>query len=228
MKRTLTALLSALLILSLAACENRADNDPPAPEASQEAVTPALSTDPAPTPSADPEPAPGESDTPSQTGGEGEGNILIAYFGIPETDGTDTVAGASRVSTPEGVVGNTQFIAQAIQEAVGGELYAIETVQEYPGLHDPLVDQADEEQEDDARPELSTAPENVDAYDVIFLGYPNWWGDMPMPLYTFLESYDFSGKTIIPFVTHGGSSFSRNSVPNAAQDAKDWAVNILN
>lgn len=93
--------------------------------------------------------------------------------------------------------------------------------------------------------------ENLDDYDVIFLGYPNWNADLPMPLYTFLESYDFSGKTIIPFVTHGGSGFSRTistiaglqpnatvvedglsisrgNVANAAQEAMDWASGILN
>lgn len=65
--------------------------------------------------------------------------------------------------------------------------------------------QAKEEQNEDARPELTTHIENVEQYDIIFLGYPNWWGDMPQPLYTFLEEYDFSGKTIIPFNSHGGS-----------------------
>lgn len=74
--------------------------------------------------------------------------------------------------------------------------------------HDPLVDQASEEQDADARPELATHIENLDQYDTIILGFPNWWGDLPQPLYTFLEEYDLSGKTIIPFVTHGGSGFS--------------------
>ena len=66
-----------------------------------------------------------------------------------------------------------------------------------------------EEQEADARPALATQIENLGQYDTIFLGYPNWWGDMPQALYTFLESYDLSGKTIIPFCPHGGSGFSR-------------------
>lgn len=104
--------------------------------------------------------------------------------------------------------GNTQYLAELIQERTGGELFSIETAEAYPGLHDPLVDQAADEQSADARPELSTRIENLDNYDVIFLGFPNWWADLPMPLYTFLEEYDFSGKTIIPFNSHGGSRFS--------------------
>lgn len=82
-------------------------------------------------------------------------------------------------------------------------------MQQYPLEHEPLVDLAAEEQDAGARPELSSHMEDPSQYDVIFLGYPNWWGDMPQALYTFLEEYDFSGKTIIPFTTHGGSGFSR-------------------
>lgn len=137
-----------------------------------------------------------------------ESNILVAYFSMPETDGTDTVAGASRVVVDGALYGNTQYLAELIQERTGGELFPIETVEAYPGLHEPLVDQAAEEQSAGARPELASRIENLDNYDVIFLGFPNWWADLPMPLYTFLEEYDFSGKTVIPFNSHGGSRFS--------------------
>lgn len=148
-------------------------------------------------------------------------------------------------------MGNTQFIAQAIQAAVGGDLFAIETVQAYPGTHDALLDVAYDQLRENARPELAAQVENLEDYDVIFLGYPNWNAELPMPLYTFLESHDLSGKTILPFVTHGGSGFSRtiatiqslqpeaavaedgfsvsrSSVAGAAQDAMDWAAGILN
>lgn len=137
------------------------------------------------------------------------GNILIAYFSIMETDGVDTVAGASRVAVDGEVLGNNEYIAQLIQHETGGDLFAIETVQEYPTTHDPLLEFAAEEKAEDARPELAVQIENLDSYDVIFLGFPNWNADLPMPLYTFLEQYDFSGKTIVPFTTHGGSGFSR-------------------
>ena len=137
------------------------------------------------------------------------GNILVAYFSVMETDGVDTVAGASRVAVNGEVLGNNEYVAQIIQRETGGDLFAIETVQDYPTTHDPLLEFAYNEKADHARPELATQIENLDSYDVIFLGYPNWNADLPMPLYTFLEEYDFSGKTIIPFTTHGGSGFSR-------------------
>ena len=176
-------------------------------------------------------------------------NILIAYFSVPEnvdTDGIDENSGASIVVKNKDVLGNMQYMAMTIQEAIGGELFRIETTEEYPLEHETLVNQAKEEQNEDARPELATHIENVEQYNIIFLGYPNWWGDMPQPLYTFLEEYDFSGKTIIPFNSHGGSGFSntieeikklqpnatvkddglsisRNDVADSEQEITDWA-----
>ena len=107
------------------------------------------------------------------------------------------------------MLGNTQYIAQLIQQQTGGDLFRIETVQEYPGSHDPLLEFAYNERAEGARPELAAEMENLDSYDIIFLGYPNWNADLPMPLYTLLEQTDLSGKTIVPFTTHGGSGFSR-------------------
>lgn len=155
---------------------------------------------------------PAASSESSGTSSESGSNILIAYFSVPEdvdTNGADAVAGASIVVKDGEIMGNVQFMAGIIQETVGGDLFRIETVQQYPLDHDSLVDQAAEEQDEDARPELATHIENPDQYDTIILGYPNWWGDIPQALYTFLEEYDFSGKTIIPFCPHGGSGFSR-------------------
>lgn len=180
---------------------------------------------------------------------EAGSNILVAYFTMPETDGVDAVSGASRVVVDGNLYGNTQYLANLIQERTGGELFKIETVQEYPGEHDPLVDQAADEKSANVRPELASHIENLDAYDVIFLGYPNWWGDLPMPLYTFLEEYDFSGKTVIPFNSHGGSRFSgtidtikrlqpdamvvtdgytvsRNDVGNAGSSLDEWLAGL--
>lgn len=188
-----------------------------------------------------------------QTSGEGlsgdAGNILIAYFSVPETDGVDTVAGASRVAVDGSVMGNNEYLANLIARETGSDLFAIETTQEYPGTHDELLDFAYNEMQEDARPELSTQIENLDQYDTIFLGYPNWNADLPMPLYTFLEEYDFSGKNIIPFTSHGGSGFSgtiqtiadmqpdaviidnglsvsRNDVPDAEGDVADWIESL--
>lgn len=179
-------------------------------------------------------------------------NILIAYFSVPEnvdTDGIDANSGASIVVKNKDVLGNMQYMAMTIQEAIGGELFRIETKEKYPLEHETLVNQAKEEQNEEVRPELATHIENVEQYDIIFLGYPNWWGDMPQPLYTFLEEYDFSGKTIIPFNSHGGSGFSntieeikklqpnatvkddglsisRNDVADSEQEITDWAKGL--
>lgn len=89
-----------------------------------------------------------------------------------------------------------QYMAMTIQEAVGGELFRIETTEQYPLEHSALVDKAKLEQNKDVRPELATHIDNLNQYDTIFLGYPNWWGDMPQPLYTFLEEYDFREKLL--------------------------------
>ena len=206
MKRLTAILLSALLVLSLAACGNNNQNT----GADTPAGTESTATKPADNENAT---EPAESETAgtenSGTAEAGSGNILIAYFSVMETDGVDTVAGASRVAVNGEVLGNNEYVAQIIQRETGGDLFSIETVQDYPTTHDPLLEFAYNEKADNARPELATQIENLDSYDVIFLGYPNWNADLPMPLYTFLEEYDFSGKTIIPFTTHGGSGFSR-------------------
>lgn len=143
----------------------------------------------------------------SQTTGS---KVLIAYFSVPEdVNTTDAVAGASIVVRDGEKLGNTEYVAKLIQNTVGGDLFRIETVEKYPLDHDPLVDQAADEQDANARPELATHVENFGQYEYVFLGFPNWWGDMPMAVYSFLEEYDFGAKTIIPFITHGGSGASR-------------------
>ena len=123
----------------------------------------------------------------SENTNNGNQNILVLYFSM---------------------TGNTQSVAEIIQDQVGGDIVKLETEQEYPSDYDELLDFAQNEQSENARPELKTSIENINDYDVIFLGYPIWWGDMPMPVYSFLDEYDLSGKTIAPFVTHGGSGLS--------------------
>lgn len=91
----------------------------------------------------------------------------------------------------------------------GGNLFSIRTSVVYPADGGELIDYAAQEQEENARPELTTHIENLDGYDTIFIGYPNWWADLPMAVYSFFDEYDFSGKTIIPFNVHNGSRFSR-------------------
>lgn len=135
--------------------------------------------------------------------------ILITYFTVPETDGIDASSGASRKVTDGKLQGNTEYVASIIHKETKGDLFEIKTVQQYPGTHKELIDYAKKENESKARPKLATKIENLDKYDVIFIGFPNWWYDMPMPLYSFFDEYDFSGKIIVPFCTHGGSRFSQ-------------------
>ena len=133
---------------------------------------------------------------------ENMGNTLILYFSMS---------------------GNTETVANYIHEEIGGDIVKLETVQTYPEDYDELVDYAREEQRDNARPELETTIENIEQYDTIFLGYPNWWGDMPMPIYSFLDQYDLSNKTIAPFITHGGSGLS-GTPANIANEEPDAVV----
>lgn len=137
--------------------------------------------------------------------------ILIVYFSMPETDNPQNMTREeenSVVVLNGKVLGNTQYVGELIKGMTGGDLFRIEPEQPYPTDHRTLVNLAKNEQNKNARPLISKKIETMATYDTIFIGYPNWWADMPMILYTFLESYDLSGKTVIPFCTHGGSGFS--------------------
>ena len=133
---------------------------------------------------------------------ENMGNTLILYFSMS---------------------GNTETVANYIHEEIGGDIVKLETVQTYPEDYDELVDYAREEQRDNTRPELETTIENIEQYDTIFMGYPNWSGHMPMPIYSFLDQYDLSNKTIAPFITHGGSGLS-GTPANIANEEPDAVV----
>lgn len=128
---------------------------------------------------------------------------LIAYFSRP---GNNYVNG-SIVNLP---VGNTEVVAKMIHEITRGELFPIEAVNTYPLDYTETTEVAKEELRTSARPKLTRQVENFASCDLIFLGYPDWWGTMPMPVYTFLEDYNFSGKTIAPFCTHEGSGLGRS------------------
>jgi flavodoxin/predicted small lipoprotein YifL len=237
MKKVISFVLSIIMIFALSACGGKEKPSTKGTQSSAANTTPESTKE-----------ASTESKT-TQNAKANSPNILVVYFTMPETDGVDTVAGASRVVVGGKVMGNTQFIAQAIQKTTGGNLFAIETVQRYPGNHATLVNQAADEQKANARPKLSTHIENLSNYDVIFIGYPIWWTEMPMPMYTFFEEYDFSGKTIVPFSTHGGSGLastistiadlepnakvikdgftvSRNSAASAEKDVVSWAQKL--
>lgn len=147
-------------------------------------------------------------------------NILIAYFtradNVKQDSNLDATSSASINLEGDDYIGNLEIMAQYIQEEVGGDLFSVQTAELYSQNYRETTNQAKEEQNNDERPELVSHVENVEQYDVVFLGYPNWWGGLPMPMFTFLEEYDFSGKTIIPFCSHGGSALG--SGPSEIQE----------
>jgi flavodoxin len=128
---------------------------------------------------------------------------LIAYF---SRAGQNYVGG--RIVDLK--IGNTEVVAKMIQKITGGDLFHIETVSAYPNDYTETTEVAKNELRTGARPKLKRKVEHIGEYDVIFLGYPNWWGTPPMAVFTFLEGYDFSGKTILPFCTHEGSGMGHS------------------
>lgn len=219
MKKIISLFMVLTMVLSLAACSTNQSPNESTPEESSSQTNESTPT-------------------PSNTNGKN----LVVYFLMPDNvdDSTVVIDGET--------LGNTQYMAYVIQETVGADIFRIEPETPYPTDHDELVDIAREEQSNNARPAIKDTIENFDTYENIFVGYPNWWGDMPMILYSFFDEYDFSGKTIIPFNTHGGSGFSgtistikelepnaevldgksisRNDIQDAEQEIVDW-VNSL-
>lgn len=126
---------------------------------------------------------------------------LVAYY---SRAGQNYVSGAIE-DLPQG---NASVLAGFAAAATGGDLFEIETVKRYPADYYACTDEAQAEKRANARPELAAHVEGMDAYSTVVLVYPNWWGTMPMPVYTFLEEQDLAGKTILPLCTHEGSGLS--------------------
>ena len=124
--------------------------------------------------------------------------ILVAYFS--RADENYSVGNISK--------GNTKIVAEKIAEKVGGDLFEIQPEKKYPANYNECTEIAKVEMKNNLRPQYVGEVENFSDYDIIFLGYPIWWGDMPMIIYTFLEKNNFDGKKIIPFCTHEGSGLS--------------------
>lgn len=118
-------------------------------------------------------------------------------------------------------VGNTAKVAAEIAKQTGADLFEIKPVKSYPANYKKCIEVAQQEKENNVRPQIATTVEHFEQYNTVYLGYPNWWGDMPMIVYTFIESQNFDGKTVIPFVTHEGSGLSgtpqklRKALPKA-------------
>ena len=175
MRRIVVFCLSVILMFLLAACSGEGQENP---ESSALA----------------PQPSQAEQEKAGQ-------KTLIAYFSLIDIvpEGVD----ASTHATPS--IGNTESAAMEIHRQTGGDLFAIKTVQTYPVSHREASVIAEEEMRSDARPELSTHLNNMDEYDIVYIGYPIWWYIEPMAIRTFLDEYDFSDKTVSPFCTTMGA-----------------------
>jgi flavodoxin len=136
-----------------------------------------------------------------------DSKTLIAFFSLPETEGD--AKEDSTITVDGKILGNTEYVAGLIHEATGADVFRIEAEVPYTtDDHEALIEYAKEEQTNDARPAIADTIESFDDYDTIFIGYPIWWSELPMIMYTFLESYDFSGKDVYLFSTNGGSGLS--------------------
>lgn len=127
-------------------------------------------------------------------------------------------------------VGNTAMVASYIKEYLKADSFEIVPIDKYPDNYDECTELAKKEQGDNARPKIEGKIDNFDSYDTVFVGYPIWWGDLPMIMYTFMEEYDFDGKKVIPFNTHEGSGDSgtyktiKEKLPNADVNTKGLAL----
>lgn len=166
-----------------------------------------------------------------------ETNVLIAYFSrignIDSEYEIDAISSASVVTQGADIRGNTEYMADLIRDATGGDIHFIETSKQYSSEYDSSDDnvldvQANKENRENARPELATHIDDLNNYEVVFLGFPNWYGDMPMAVYSFLDEYDLSGKKIYLFNSSGGGG-ARNEYAEVSDLEPDAEVekNIL-
>lgn len=182
MKKLLSIIIMFTMLFSFAACGGNANNgesSSPIQQSSELNSTAAVKTENQSTSSE----TPAFESEPVETGSKS----LVVYFSWS---------------------GNTENVAKAIQEQTDSDIFEIIPATPYSDDYNSVVDLAQKEQRENARPSIADSIKNIADYDVIYIGFPNWWGDMPMILYTFFDSYDLSGKTIAPFCTSGGSGLS--------------------
>lgn len=191
MKKILSMFLAILMIASLAACANTGNGSQAAEtNSASETSTEADTETDAQTMAQDSAEATASEDS----AGASEGNVLVVYFSWS---------------------GNLDKMAHWVTDETGGDLFRVTAKDPYPEDYDQTADRAKQEQDDGVRPEIvvDITEEQIAQYDTVFFGFPVWWYDLPMSMWTFLESYDFSGKTIIPFFSHEGSSNGADALP---------------
>ena len=212
MKKFLSLVLAATLLLLLPGCQSGGEAAAPSPAESPDSTpeTPAESGD------APPSPAPAQGS-----------NVLIAYFSWAENAVLE--GGVDAVTSPSVLApGNVQQLAGWVQEETSGDLFSIHVTDPYPSDWDACLERANQERGDDARPALVRRVENLDQYDVVFLGYPNWWYGVPMALLTFLEENDLSGKQVYLFCSHGTGGLARSvEILTAAAPEAQFSDNVF-
>lgn len=187
MKKIISLLTVFTLLFCLAACSSNNTTEDDNPSSSGDIQSSVDNRQEQPDDSQNPPLSSEESYDPADEPTETHSKALVVYFSHS---------------------GNTESVAKEIQSQTGADIFEIVPATPYTTDYNTLLDVAQNEKRDNARPAISGTVENLDDYDIIYLGFPNWWADMPMVLYTFLDTYDLSGKTIAPFVTSGGSGFS--------------------
>jgi len=213
MKKILSPLLALALAIVFAACQaapNSSVLSSPAPSESSKISSAVEEGAASSSQLAEPSEAPAESSALEDSPEAVESSVLIAYFSWAENavleEGVDAMTSPS-VSDP----GNVQQLAGWIQEETGGELFSIQVTDPYPSDWDACLERANQERGQDARPALvEPQVENLEQYDRVFLGYPNWWYGVPMALLTFLEENDLSGKDVYLFCSHGTGGLARS------------------
>lgn len=217
MKKIFSLLLVATMVLSLAACGTSGESEVSSSHPSNSSSDGGQNTVESSIPEESSSGASTNSSEPNETESS---HILVAYFSWADNailaDDVDAVASPSVIPP-----GNVQQLAGWVQEETGGDLFSIRVTDPYPSDWDDCLARANEERGNNARPELEENVTNLDQYDTVFLGYPNWWYGVPMALLTFLEQNDLSGKQVYLFCSHGtgGLSNSVNIITEAIPDA---------
>ena len=203
-RKTLTIILTCMILLLTAACGNEKKQE----KATQKAPEPQQEQ----TETRQAQEGTEEAEEKQEKEETADAKALAVYFSrVGNTEfpkDIDVISSASLNTEAATLKGNAQLIAEYIAEEAGCDTFEIVTRDPYPVDYNETVDQARDEQSEEKRPELKNTLENLDSYDTIYLVMPNWWGDLPMPVYSFLDQYDLTGKTVNVFVTHEGSGFS--------------------
>lgn len=227
MRRWMAAALAALMVLSLAACAgNQQEEQSASAEATEQSQSASVQEEeePASTEQQPEEPA-SSTEQPSDAQ---ESGVLVAYFSWADNaviDGEVDAVASPSVTAP----GNVQQLAQWISERTGGDLFSIQVTEPYSSDWDACLERANQERAEDARPELTASVEQLERYDTVFLGYPNWWYGVPMALLSFLEENDLSDKQVYLFCSHGtgGLASSVEQIDEALPDSTALSENIF-